>query len=146
MLLTNCLFRMGGAALLLSNRKSDRARAKYRLVHIVRTHKGADDRSFRCVQQQEDPEGKVGINLCIDLMQVAGEALKSNITTIGPLVLPASEQLLFLLTLICRKLFKAKLKPYIPDFKLAFEHFCIHAGGRYSSLLLRITQILLKTR
>ncbi|KAJ0041095.1 hypothetical protein Pint_27504 [Pistacia integerrima] len=23
-----------------------------------------------------------------------------------------------------------KIKPYIPDFKLAFEHFCIHAGGR----------------
>ncbi|XXG68204.1 hypothetical protein AAC387_Pa06g1344 [Persea americana] len=22
-----------------------------------------------------------------------------------------------------------KIKPYIPDFKLAFEHFCIHAGG-----------------
>ncbi|XP_059316969.1 3-ketoacyl-CoA synthase 6-like [Lycium ferocissimum] len=130
MLLPNCLFRMGGAAILLSNRKSDRARAKYRLAHIVRTHKGADDKSFRCVQQQEDPEGKVGINLCVDLMQVAGEALKSNITTIGPLVLPASEQLLFILTLICRKLFKVKLKPYIPDFKLAFEHFCIHAGGR----------------
>lgn len=130
MLLTNCLFRMGGAALLLSNRKSDRKWAKYRLVHTVRTHKGADDKSFRCVQQIEDSEGKVGINLCIDLMQVAGDALKSNITNIGPLVLPASEQILFLLTLIGRKLFNAKLKPYIPDFKLAFEHFCIHAGGR----------------
>ncbi|KAJ0102151.1 hypothetical protein Patl1_05326 [Pistacia atlantica] len=23
-----------------------------------------------------------------------------------------------------------KIKPYIPDFKLAFEHFCIQAGGR----------------
>lgn len=23
-----------------------------------------------------------------------------------------------------------KLKPYIPDFNLAFEHFCIHTGGR----------------
>ncbi|KAL4372592.1 hypothetical protein AHAS_Ahas06G0281200 [Arachis hypogaea] len=22
------------------------------------------------------------------------------------------------------------VKPYIPDFKLAFDHFCIHAGGR----------------
>ncbi|KAL9317129.1 hypothetical protein ACSQ67_013646 [Phaseolus vulgaris] len=59
-----------------------------------------------------------------------GEALKSNITTMGPLVLPASEQLLFLLTLIGRKIFNPKWKPYIPDFKQAFEHFCIHAGGR----------------
>jgi 3-ketoacyl-CoA synthase len=22
------------------------------------------------------------------------------------------------------------MKPYIPNFKLAFEHFCIHTGGR----------------
>ncbi|PPD66789.1 hypothetical protein GOBAR_DD36330 [Gossypium barbadense] len=28
------------------------------------------------------------------------------------------------------KLFNAKIKPYVPNFKLAFEHFCIHAGGR----------------
>ncbi len=32
--------------------------------------------------------------------QVAGEALKTNITTLGPLVLPASEQLLFFLVLV----------------------------------------------
>lgn len=130
MLLPNCLFRMGGAAVLLSNRWTDRWRAKYRLVHVVRTHKGADDKSYRCVEQKEDSEGNLGISLSIDLMAIAGEALKSNITTIGPLVLPASEQLLFLLTLIGRKIFKLKLKPYIPDFKKAFEHFCIHAGGR----------------
>lgn len=130
MLLPNCLFRMGGAAILLSNKWSVSSRAKYRLVHVVRTHKGADDKSYKCVSQEEDPEGHVGINLSIDLMAIAGEALKSNITTIGPLVLPASEQLLFLLALVRKKVFNSKLKPYIPDFKQAFEHFCIHAGGR----------------
>ncbi|KAK8522455.1 hypothetical protein V6N13_115422 [Hibiscus sabdariffa] len=130
MLLPNCLFRMGGAAILLSNRSSDRWRAKYRLVHVVRTHKGADNKAYRCVFEEEDKEGNVGISLSKDLMAIAGEALKSNITTIGPLVLPASEQLLFLLTLIGRKIFNPKWKPYIPDFKQAFEHFCIHAGGR----------------
>nr|UQT18328.1 ketoacyl-CoA synthase 1 [Pelargonium x hortorum] len=130
MLLPNCLFRMGGAAILLSNRSSERRRAKYRLVHVVRTHKGGDDKAFRCVFEMEDREGKVGISLSKDLMAIAGEALKSNITTIGPLVLPASEQLLFLMTLIGRKIFNPKWKPYIPDFKQAFEHFCIHAGGR----------------
>ncbi|KAK1363601.1 3-ketoacyl-CoA synthase [Heracleum sosnowskyi] len=130
MLLPNCLFRMGGAALLLSNKRRDRTRAKYKLVRIVRTHKGEDDKAFRCVYEEEDAQGKVGINLSKDLMNIAAEALKSNITTIGPLVLPASEQLLFLFTLIGRKIFNPKWKPYIPDFKLAFEHFCIHAGGR----------------
>ncbi|KAK8582760.1 hypothetical protein V6N13_069529 [Hibiscus sabdariffa] len=130
MLLPNCLFRMGGAAILLSNRRSERWRAKYRLVHVVRTHKGADDKAYRCVFEEEDKEGNAGISLSKDLMAIAGEALKSNITTIGPLVLPASEQLLFLVTLIGRKIFNPKWKPYIPDFKQALEHFCIHAGGR----------------
>lgn len=47
MLIPNCFFRMGCSAVLLSNRGRDYRRAKYRLEHIVRTHKGADNRSFR---------------------------------------------------------------------------------------------------
>jgi 3-ketoacyl-CoA synthase len=37
-LVSNCLFRMGGAVVLLSNRWSDRRRAKYELVHTVSLH------------------------------------------------------------------------------------------------------------
>ncbi|ERN16398.1 3-ketoacyl-CoA synthase 11 [Amborella trichopoda] len=130
MLVSNCLFRMGAAAVLLTNKGRDRHRSKYQLVHTVRTHKGSDGRCFGCVTQQEDETGRIGVSLSKELMGVAGEALKANITTLGPLVLPLSEQLLFLSTLIGKKLFRMKLRPYIPDFKLAFEHFCIHAGGR----------------
>lgn len=130
MLLSNCLFRMGGAAILLSNRSSDRRLSKYQLVHTVRTHKGADDKCYGCVFQREDDTKRIGVSLSKDLMAVAGEALKTNITTLGPLVLPMSEQLLFFVTLVARKVLQMKIKPYIPDFKLAFEHFCIHAGGR----------------
>ncbi|KAF3608101.1 hypothetical protein DY000_02044338 [Brassica cretica] len=133
MLLSNCIFRMGGAAVLLSNRSSDRRRSKYQLIHTVRTHRGADDNAFNCVYQREDnnDNNKIGVSLSKNLMAIAGEALKTNITTLGPLVLPMSEQLLFFMTLVARKVFKVKkIKPYIPDFKLAFEHFCIHAGGR----------------
>ncbi|XP_047164591.1 3-ketoacyl-CoA synthase 11-like [Vigna umbellata] len=129
-LVSNCLFRMGGAAVLLSNKSSDRRRSKYRLITTVRTHKGADDKCFSCVTQEEDANGKIGVTLSKDLMAVAGDALKTNITTLGPLVLPTSEQLLFFATLVGKKILKMKIKPYIPDFKLAFEHFCIHAGGR----------------
>ncbi|WOK95634.1 hypothetical protein Cni_G04341 [Canna indica] len=131
MLVSNSLFRMGGAALLLSNRLSDRRRSKYQLTHTVRTHRAADDSSYSCVTQAEDADGNLGISLSKDLMSVAGDALKTNITTLGPLVLPVSEQLLFVATMLLRRVLKLKMiKHYVPDFKLAFNHFCIHAGGR----------------
>lgn len=79
-------------------------------------------------------------------MEIGGDALKTNITTLGPLVLPVSEQLLFFSTLVKRQLFGGKdekqnntrsgssssssSKPYIPDYKLAFEHFCVHAASK----------------
>ncbi|EMS62057.1 3-ketoacyl-CoA synthase 1 [Triticum urartu] len=103
----------------------------YRLLHTVRTHKGATDECFKCVYQREDDVGKVGVSLARELMTVAGDALKTNITTLGPLVLPLSEQLKFLKSLMMRRVFRAKgVRPYIPNFRRAFEHFCVHAGGR----------------
>lgn len=130
MLVSNCLFRMGGCAALLSNMHCDRKRAKYELLHTVRTHKAAEDKCFWCVQQQDDPFGISGVFLSRELMAVAGNALRTNITTLGPLVLPLQEQLQFVASVVGRKLLKLSLKPYVPNFKLAFEHFCIHAGGR----------------
>ncbi|CAI0559327.1 unnamed protein product [Linum tenue] len=88
------------------NCRSERRRSKYQLLHTVRTHKGADDRSYRCVFQEEDQHNIVGVSLSKDLMAIAGEALKTNITTLGPFVLPMSEQLLFLATLVARKVFQ----------------------------------------
>lgn len=130
MLIPNCLFRVGGAAILLSNKRKDKGRSKYKLNHVVRTHKGADDKCYRCVYQEQDEEARMGVTLSKDLMAIAGDALKTNITTLGPLVLPLSEQLLFFGFLVARKVLNLKVTPYIPDFKLAFNHFCIHAGGR----------------
>lgn len=131
MLIPNCLFRVGASSVLLSNKSADKHRAKYKLIHIVRTHCGANDKAFKCVYQEEDDEGKIGVSLSKDLMKTAGKALKTNITILGPFVLPISEQLLFFCTLVARKLFRANnIKPFMPDFKRAFDHFCIHAGGR----------------
>lgn len=131
MLLSNCLFRVGGAAVLLTNRRADRRLSKYQLLHTVRTHKGAEDRSYHCVFQEEDPTGRVGVSLSKDLTSVAGEALKTNITTLGPIVLPISEQFLFFASLLTHRVLRLKaVRPYIPDFKQAFDHLCVHAGGR----------------
>ena len=64
---------------------------------------GSDDANYACVYQREDETGRVGVHLSKDLMSVAGHALKANITTLGPLVLPISEQLLFFVNLVARK-------------------------------------------
>ncbi|PSS29435.1 3-ketoacyl-CoA synthase, partial [Actinidia chinensis var. chinensis] len=79
MLIPNCLFRVGAAAVLLSNKPADRSRAKYKLVHSVRTHCGSNDQAFKCVYQEQDDNGKTGVSLSKDLMAVAGKALKNNI-------------------------------------------------------------------
>ncbi|KAF4367039.1 3-ketoacyl-CoA synthase 10 [Cannabis sativa] len=153
MLIPNCFFRMGCSALLLSNRRRDFHRAKYRLEHIVRTHKGADDSSFRAIYQEEDEKRQKGLKISKDIMEIGGDAIKTNITTLGPLVLPLSEQLLFFATLLWTHLFGGRAttsaekgssphprpslspattkKPYIPDYKLAFEHFCVHAASKH---------------
>ncbi|CAN6302057.1 unnamed protein product [Urochloa humidicola] len=145
MLIPNAFFRAGCAAVLLSNRRRDFHRAKYQLEHVVRTHKGADDRAFRSVYQEEDEQRIKGLSISRDLLEVGGHALKTNITTLGPLVLPFSEQLLFFAGVLFRHLFPSKTStpapattpgdasaaaPYIPDFKRAFEHFCMHAASR----------------
>ncbi|XP_020587357.1 3-ketoacyl-CoA synthase 10 [Phalaenopsis equestris] len=155
MLIPNCFFRTGCSAVLLSNRRRDYRRAKYSLEHIVRTHKGSDDRSFRCVYQEEDDQRIKGLSISRDLMEVGGHALKTNITTLGPLVLPFSEQLIFFATLLYRQLFRNSsssatntssssspaagdpsdqnsgiTKPYIPNYRLAFEHLCVHAASK----------------
>ena len=85
--------------------------------------------------QREDDAGRVGVSLARELMAVAGDALKTNITTLGPLVLPITEQLKFLKSLLLRRvLLRSRrgggVRPYIPDFRRAFKHFCVHAGGR----------------
>ncbi|KAM4092412.1 hypothetical protein ACB094_06G037100 [Castanea mollissima] len=130
MLIPNCLLRMGSAAILLTNRSSDHHCSKYKLVHALRTHKGADDRGYNCVFQKEDINNRFAVAFSKDLLPVAGEGLTNNFTTLGPLVLPLSEQILFLVNFIGRKVLKMKIKQYVLGFKLAFEHFCIHAGGR----------------
>ncbi|VVA94293.1 unnamed protein product [Arabis nemorensis] len=130
MLVTNCLFRVGGAAILLSNKSGDRRRSKYKLLHTVRTHTGADNKSFRCVQQEDDEKGKTGVSLTKDITSVAKRTITKNIATLGPLVLPLSEKLLFFMTYIRKKFFDSKIKNYVPVFKCAIDHFCIHAGGR----------------
>merc|ERR1712072_912406 len=109
MLLSNTLFRCGAAAILLSNRSCDRSRARFKLLHTVRTHTGQSDDCYGAVVQEDDADGIRGVRLQKQIMQVAGDALKQNISTLGPLVLPISEQFRFLANMVARQAICGKL-------------------------------------
>lgn len=93
---------------------------------------------IRSVYQEEDDQRYKGLKISKDLVEIGGDALKTNITTLGPLVLPFSEQLFFFAALFRKHLFggaagsssSESSRPYIPDYKLAFEHFCVHAASK----------------
>ncbi|KAJ0975275.1 hypothetical protein J5N97_017240 [Dioscorea zingiberensis] len=91
MFLPKCLFRMPPAYAFFSKRRRDARRTKYHLLHIVRTYKGVDDKAYRCVYEEQDSDGNVGISLSKDLMAIPLDTLKANITTIGLVFLPASK-------------------------------------------------------
>lgn len=139
-LLQNTLFRCGGAAMVLSNSWFDGQRALFKLLHLVRTQ-GTGESAYECVYETEDSAGHTGVRLSKDIVKVAGKCMEKNMTTMGPYVLPISEQLKVVACLVARyvlktygKIFNTKkyplVKVYVPDFKRGIDHFCIHAGGR----------------
>ncbi|PIN15898.1 Very-long-chain 3-oxoacyl-CoA synthase [Handroanthus impetiginosus] len=115
--LTNCLFRIGGSAILLSNKSSHRQSSKYELTHAVQTN-------------TEDSEGITGVTINKDLLIAANFAIKQHLQTLGTLILPLSEQFLFLKNFLIRRLNQAEVKPYIPQFNKCVEHFFSHVGGK----------------
>lgn len=86
-----------------------------------------DNKSFKSIQLREDSEGKRGLCVSKEVLEVGGHALKANMTTLGPLVLPVSEQVHFFTNLLFKK---EKTKPYIPNYKLALEHMCFQAASK----------------
>jgi 3-ketoacyl-CoA synthase len=57
----NCIFRMGGAAALFTNRADGRRAAKYSLLLSERVHTGADDGAYGCMAWRPDAEGINGV-------------------------------------------------------------------------------------
>ncbi len=77
-----CAHSCGGAAILLSNKVFDGFRAKYKLLHTIRTQ-NAREESLNCVVQQEDGDGNRGVHLSKDITLIAGRALTTNLTMLG---------------------------------------------------------------
>ncbi|MQM13490.1 hypothetical protein Taro_046414 [Colocasia esculenta] len=146
MIVTNCIFRVGAAAVLLTSDRTQRGAAKMELVRTLRTHHGIDDASYGAAVQREDNDGNVGVALSKDLVRVAGAGLRSHIATLAPRVLPVSELLRYVYAvarsmLQLQRRYRAgaeeaeKRQPHqvvghVPDFTKAFEHMCLHPGGK----------------
>ncbi|KAI3952691.1 hypothetical protein MKX01_013653 [Papaver californicum] len=130
MLVTNCIFRVGCAAALVTNDPKKKRVAKFELTNSLRTHHGSDDSAYRAAFQQEDEMGNVGVSLTKDLIRVAGVNLREHIKTLAPRVLPLSQLVMYAYSVIMSVLSKGESKPIVPDFMTAFEHACIHTGGK----------------
>lgn len=138
MILANCLFRSGGCAMLLTNKRALKHRAMLKLKCLVRTHHGARDESYDCCHQREDDQGRSGIHLDKSLPKVATRALVDNLREITPKILPVRELLRFMVVSFIRKYWSHRStkgaagsspKPVI-NFKTGVDHFCIHTGGK----------------
>ncbi|EPS61758.1 hypothetical protein M569_13036, partial [Genlisea aurea] len=130
MLMLNCLFRMGAAAVLVSNRKEAKRTAKYKLIHSVRTQRAFDDRAYLSAIREEDSDGLTGVTLRKDLLQVAGETLRSNIKILGRKLLPYTEILLYTISVIKKRYWDKSAEIYTPDFRRAVKHFCLPTSGK----------------
>ncbi|CAM8922396.1 unnamed protein product [Rhodiola kirilowii] len=126
----NCYFRVGGAAMLLTNRSIDRSHAKYQLVHYVDIQTASSDCSYNSITHQEDECGFRGIAASKDFVVSATEAVQSNIDALGRLVLPVHEITLYAVHCITRRLFMSGKKAYAPNLKGQFDHFLPHVGGK----------------
>ncbi|KAG8388978.1 hypothetical protein BUALT_Bualt02G0181400 [Buddleja alternifolia] len=124
--LVNCIFRVGGSAILLSNKPSHRKSSKYELLH---THTASSEVSYKSIFREEDAQGITGITINKDLLIAANHAIKQNLKVLGFLILPLSEQFRFLKNHIITRLL-AKIQPYIPKFNTSVEHFLPHVGGK----------------
>ncbi|XP_030462224.2 3-ketoacyl-CoA synthase 19 [Syzygium oleosum] len=135
MIISNCLFRMGGCAILLTN---DRARAKDRAVmklgRSVRIHHGSHDESYSCCIQAEDELGHQGFRLTKYLVKAAAQALEANLRILLPQVLPIRELVHYKLANALANNPFAKRKTRKArgglNLKSGIDHFCVHPGGK----------------
>ncbi|OWM68842.1 hypothetical protein CDL15_Pgr025029 [Punica granatum] len=134
MILANCLFRTGGCAMLLTNKRTLKDRALFKLKCLVRTHHGARDESYGCCIQMEDDQGRPGFYLGKILPKAATQAFIDNLREIAPMILPVSELLRYGILSMIRKMRSGSAKVEAPkpmiNFQTGVDHFCIHTGGK----------------
>ncbi|XLR13101.1 hypothetical protein S83_041039 [Arachis hypogaea] len=146
MILANCLFRCGGCAILLTNKRTLKHKSMFILKCLVRTHHGARDEAYGCCIQKEDEQGRLGFHLGKTLPKAATRAFIDNLRVISPKILPTRELLRFFVVYLIKKItMLGKNNNYNTlkassgvitttksplNFKTGVDHFCIHTGGK----------------
>ncbi|KAK9291565.1 hypothetical protein L1049_019513 [Liquidambar formosana] len=130
MLVLNCNFRLGGAAVLVTNKNEARKSSKYKLSKTLRTQRAFDDKAYFATHREEDSKGITGFSLNRGLMQVVGETLRSHITAFGSSILPYSEKFHFVLSIIRKRFFDKSSEVYVPNFGSVMQHFCLPTSGK----------------
>ncbi|XP_076925953.1 3-ketoacyl-CoA synthase 19-like [Bidens hawaiensis] len=120
MMLSNCIFRVGGCSMLLTNDRARKNQAILKLNCLVRTHFGSNDEAYSCCMQVEDDQGYGGFRLTKLLTKAAARSLSRNFRVLLPKVLPIWEIILYTTRKAGSKI----------NLKSGIEHFCIHPGGR----------------
>lgn len=129
-LVSNALFRMGGAAAILTSGASQRGRCKYQLTHSERIHTGARDTGYNCMYVGPDASGQQGIFLYKELPTEAGLALEKCLKAVTPQILTWGQYAEAAIAIARRRWYgKDAVAPYVPDFTKCCDHFCLHAGG-----------------
>uniref|UniRef100_A0A6N2NGC1 3-ketoacyl-CoA synthase n=1 Tax=Salix viminalis TaxID=40686 RepID=A0A6N2NGC1_SALVM len=128
-LLLNCTFRMGGAAILLSNKNEARKSSKYKFFFSVRNQRSFEDKSYVAAVREEDSEGKLGVTIHRDLLQIVGETLKSNVSNNSAKTLPTLEKFWHAVSIIRKRFFNRSEEIYVPNFKSVIQHFCLPTSG-----------------
>jgi 3-ketoacyl-CoA synthase len=129
-LVSNALFRMGGAACLMTSGNAQRRLAKYELLDAERVNQAARDESFNSMFVGPDEAGLDGIFLYKSLPAEAGRALTSALTKITPRILDWPQFLSAAVTTLKRKYYgKEKVPRFVPDYTKCVDHFLLHAGG-----------------
>lgn len=160
-MLQNALFRLGGAAVLLTRDTTavlGRPAPKWTIEHSTHIHTAQNTDAYTCVFQDIDKEDRQGVRLDKALMSVAAGAITRNLSIVGSKILPIRGIIDYVFRVSVRfikiqlsKYSKSsllsslspstsiptpatecleRLPPIVPNFKLAVQHFCIHAGGR----------------
>jgi len=128
-MVANAIFRMGGAAILLTNRSNAARTAKYQLMQNVRVHTGQDDESYGCMGWGPDADGVNGVYLRKSIPAQAAKALDHCMRVVTPRIMTWSQYAEAAHTMFQKNVMGKEVDPYVPDFTQCVDHFALHAGG-----------------